>query len=265
MVRDTPHEGGYICLIFMNISYQAPSKPVSEPTGNLPVIPQSGFSSDLPSARAPSFPTTPPSLPPPAKALPAPPRPLRLLYLYLRLVEFVFKEAAFQIPAQNLENVSLEAYIKYCEIERKLPVSIRLVEGKIIAYEVPLTSHALVAGEIASLIRTWNNQLHNAQEEDLIVGPNSYYTTDLTIRPRGLPRPPTGQGSNSEGRPYPTLIVEVGNSESVPIMAQLQPSFELFLLIYDCIAKKIKDKCILTRNKQRQCTSARNMTAYRSL
>ena len=79
------------------------------------------------------------------------------------------------------ENVSLKAYIKYCEIERKLPVRIRLVEGKIIAHEVPLTSHGAVAGEIAFLIRSWNNQLRNVQEEDLIVGPNSYYTADLTI------------------------------------------------------------------------------------
>ncbi|CAG8624699.1 3885_t:CDS:2, partial [Paraglomus brasilianum] len=91
------------------------------------------------------------------------------------------------------ENVSLEAYIKYCEI--------------------------------AFLIRSWNNQLCNAQEEDLIVGPNSYYTADLTIRPRGLPRPPPGQGSNSEGRPYPTLVVEVGNSESVPSLHDLSTGY----------------------------------------
>ncbi|CAG8591799.1 12386_t:CDS:1 [Acaulospora morrowiae] len=123
------------------------------------------------------------------------------------------------------ENVSIETYIKYWEVERKLPVSIRLVEGKIIAYEVPLTSHGIVAGEIAFLIRSWNNQLYNAQKEDLIVGPNSYYTADLTIRPRGLPRPPPDQGPNSEGRPYPTLVVEVGNSESVPSLHDLSTGF----------------------------------------
>ncbi|CAG8568744.1 11273_t:CDS:1, partial [Funneliformis mosseae] len=33
------------------------------------------------------------------------------------------------------ENVSREAYIKYLSIERKLPVNIRLINGKIIAYE----------------------------------------------------------------------------------------------------------------------------------
>ncbi|CAG8751301.1 15759_t:CDS:1, partial [Funneliformis mosseae] len=33
------------------------------------------------------------------------------------------------------ENVSREAYIKYLSTERKLPVNIRLINGKIIAYE----------------------------------------------------------------------------------------------------------------------------------
>src|SRR5437764_6968546 len=86
-------------------------------------------------------------------------------------------------PIVIKENVSLNAYIKYCETERKLPVSIRLIDGKIIAHEVPLTSHGVVVGEISFLICNWNNQLYGAQKEDLIVGPNSYYTADLTIRP----------------------------------------------------------------------------------
>ena len=123
------------------------------------------------------------------------------------------------------ENVSLEAYIKYCEIEQKLPVRIHLVEGKIIAHKAPLMSYGLVAGRIGFLICTWNSQLHNVQEEDLIVGLNSYYTADLTIQPQGLPRPPPGQGSNSEGRPYPTLVVEVGNSESVPSLHDLSTGY----------------------------------------
>ena len=62
------------------------------------------------------------------------------------------------------ENVSLEAYIKYCEIERKLPVRIRLVEGKIIAHKLPLMSHGAVSWRIGFLICTWDNQLHGVQE-----------------------------------------------------------------------------------------------------
>ena len=123
------------------------------------------------------------------------------------------------------ENVSLKAYIKYCEIERKFPVRIRLVEGKIIAHELPLTEHGAVSWRIGALIYTWNNQLHGVQEEDLIVGPNSYYTADLTIRPRGRRRPLPGQASNSNGRPYPTLVVEVGNSESFPSLHDLSTGY----------------------------------------
>ena len=100
-----------------------------------------------------------------------------------------------------------------------------MVEGKIIAHELPLTSHGAVSWRIGALIYTWNNQLCGVQEEDLIVGPNSYYTADLTIRPRGRPRPLPGQGSNSEGRPYPTLVVEVGNSESVPSLHDLSTGY----------------------------------------
>ncbi|CAG8753222.1 9542_t:CDS:2, partial [Funneliformis mosseae] len=73
-----------------------------------------------------------------------------------------------------------------------LPVNIRLINGKIIAYEVPLSSHGLVANRIGTLICTWNNQLRGTLKEDLIMGLNSYYTSDYTIRPRGLPRPPSG-------------------------------------------------------------------------
>ncbi|CAG8434356.1 1362_t:CDS:2 [Diversispora eburnea] len=47
------------------------------------------------------------------------------------------------------------------------------------------------------------------ESKDLIVGPNSYYTADLT---QDFPKAPIDQGSNSKGNAYPTLIFEVGNS-----------------------------------------------------
>ncbi|CAG8723066.1 23373_t:CDS:1 [Racocetra persica] len=128
-------------------------------------------------------------------------------------------------PVIIAENVSLETYIKYCKAERKPPVSIRLVDGNIQAYEVPLTSHAVVSNEISFLIRNWSNQLIGANNEDLIVGPNSYYTADLTIRPRNLPRAPAGQRPNSEGVAYPTMVVEVGNSESTTSLHNLSTGY----------------------------------------
>lgn len=61
--------------------------------------------------------------------------------------------------------------------------------------------------------------------DDLIVGQNSYYTADLAIRPQDLPKAPLGQGSNSEGNAYPTLVVEVGKSESVPSLHNLSTAY----------------------------------------
>ncbi|CAG8501786.1 20108_t:CDS:1 [Racocetra fulgida] len=128
-------------------------------------------------------------------------------------------------PVIIAKNVSLETYIKYCKAERKLPVSIRLVDGNIQAYEVPLASHAVVSNEISFLIRNWSNQLFGGDNEDLIVGPNSCYTADLTIRPQNLPRAPAGQGSDSEGLAYPTTVVEVGNGESTHSLHNLSTGY----------------------------------------
>ncbi|CAG8607011.1 2903_t:CDS:2 [Acaulospora morrowiae] len=111
-------------------------------------------------------------------------------------------------PIVIAENVSLEAYINFCKTEQKLPVRIRLVDGKVIAYEVPLSNHGMVAGEIAFLIHSWNNQLRHVQEEDLVVSQNSYLTADVTIRPLDLPPSPADQEPNSDEGAYPTMVVE---------------------------------------------------------
>ncbi|CAG8456824.1 3829_t:CDS:2 [Acaulospora morrowiae] len=113
-------------------------------------------------------------------------------------------------------NVSLEAYIKFCKTVQKLPVNIRFVDGKVVAYEVPLANHGKVSGMITFLIRTWNHQLFSITREDLIVSQSSYLTADVTFRPLDLPPSPAGQELNSDGGAYPTMVVEVGNSESLP-------------------------------------------------
>ncbi|PKY48301.1 hypothetical protein RhiirA4_544530 [Rhizophagus irregularis] len=66
------------------------------------------------------------------------------------------------------ENISLEGFLKvFLENEQDLPVKIRLVDGKVIAYEVALTPHAVVASYMSHL--AWNNQLAGGCEENLIV------------------------------------------------------------------------------------------------
>jgi len=121
--------------------------------------------------------------------------------------------------------VSLEAYVKYCNTERKLPVKIRLANGKIMAYEVSHTDHSVVTIEIVCLMKAWNDQLDGASGEDLTVDQNSYYTADLTIRPPGLRRAPAGREPNPKGTAYPTMVVEVGVSETISSLHDLARNY----------------------------------------
>ncbi|CAG8649731.1 2812_t:CDS:2 [Acaulospora morrowiae] len=108
-------------------------------------------------------------------------------------------EASDMEPIIIAENVLLEAYIKFCKTKQKLPVSIHFVDGKVIAYEVLLSNHAKVAYRVAYLVENWNNRLIGMTGKDLIVSQNT----------------PAGQQPNSDGRAYPIMVVEVGNSESL--------------------------------------------------
>jgi hypothetical protein len=125
------------------------------------------------------------------------------------------------------ENISLEDFLKvfldYIENEQDLPVKIRLVDGKVIAYETALTPHAVVASYVSSL--AWNNQLAGGCEENLIVGPNSYFVADATIRPWNVPKPPPARACNSSGYAYPTMVVEVGLSQSIRNLHELAPIY----------------------------------------
>ncbi|CAG8595061.1 1255_t:CDS:2 [Rhizophagus irregularis] len=92
------------------------------------------------------------------------------------------------------ENISLEGFLKvfldYIENEQDLPVKIRLVDGKVTAYEVALTPHAVVASYI-------------------------YFVADATIRPWNVPNSPPVRACNSSGYEYPTMVVEVGLIQSI--------------------------------------------------
>jgi hypothetical protein len=120
------------------------------------------------------------------------------------------------------ENVSLESYAKFCESEPKLPVKIRLVNGKIIAYEVTLAPHAVAVFEVSAMLHRWSEQLDGGLAEDLIVSSNSYFTADCTFRPRCLP---PSEACSSPGWPYPNMVVEVGYFESIESLHELAPLY----------------------------------------
>jgi len=47
----------------------------------------------------------------------------------------------------------------------------------------------------------------------------------VAIRPLGPPIPPAGQKCNSDGGPYPTMVLEVGFSETTPSLQDLANSY----------------------------------------
>ncbi|CAB4390998.1 unnamed protein product [Rhizophagus irregularis] len=122
-------------------------------------------------------------------------------------------------------NISLESYQNFCKAEKNLPVKIRLVNGEVVAYEIPLGPHGTVAGEVSALIRGWSDEITCTAEEDINVAPNSYFTDDFSFRPRRLPPPPVGQACNALGWAFPNMVLEVGYSESIRSLHRWAPFY----------------------------------------
>jgi hypothetical protein len=106
------------------------------------------------------------------------------------------------------DDVSLERYQKFRQERRKFNLYVRLVKGKVIAYEMPSPPHSLLTFEIGLMIRTLCNRLVIYNELDVVVGNNSEYCADVAIEPRHFPAPGTGYV------PRPRMIIEVGRTES---------------------------------------------------
>src|ERR1043166_3350210 len=107
-------------------------------------------------------------------------------------------------------NISLETYLNYYKGEARLTVKMRLLNGKVTIYEVPLGPHSAIAGEIGKFMGIWHNNLTVLGERDVIVSMNSVLRPDGAIQPDDLPQPVAGRECDSAGWPYPTVVVEVG-------------------------------------------------------
>ncbi|CAG8683912.1 7753_t:CDS:2, partial [Dentiscutata heterogama] len=90
--------------------------------------------------------------------------------------------------------------------------------------EVPLTDHGAVVSKFLILINDWDDQLLSVVEEDLILE-SSYCTADLTIRPSDLPLPHPGREPNSSGVAYPTMVIEVGTTETISSLHDLSARY----------------------------------------
>jgi len=134
-----------------------------------------------------------------------------------RLLELRKKEDLATSEIIIAENVSLEDYSRFRKSHQKSPVRLCLMDGRIIAYEVPLDPHILVVGKVMASMVIWNDQdLEYGPEMTMKVGPASQVEPDMMARPVRRPFPPAGQGANALGAPYPTMIIEVGFTQTFP-------------------------------------------------
>ncbi|CAG8538767.1 9643_t:CDS:1 [Paraglomus brasilianum] len=123
------------------------------------------------------------------------------------------------------KEVSRILYLKFCESEPRISVKYRLIEGKIEAYEMPLDPHALIQGELFHIMGNWSNRLRVLGELDVIVDAESVYRPDICVRPKNRHQPPSTLAVNSSGNPYPTLVVEVGDTESLNSLHNLAEKY----------------------------------------
>ncbi|CAB4482606.1 hypothetical protein RhiirA5_502042 [Rhizophagus irregularis] len=118
------------------------------------------------------------------------------------------------------ENVSLDNYLRYINNneDKSNLVRMYLRDGSIKAYEVPLAPHAYTSGAIKIIMGAWNRQdFDYGDNQDLTLSATSSRKPDCVIfaRRRNPPANPA-QAADSTGGPYPTMVVEVGYSQSLP-------------------------------------------------
>ena len=123
-------------------------------------------------------------------------------------------------------NVPRETYLKFCDGEPKVPVKHRFVDGKVIAYEIPLDPHSVVQGVLTGEMYTWNRcELDVMGETDVTVNTRDVYRPDACIRPQQRRQPPQRQAVNATGNPYPTMVIEIGSTESLNSLHELATGY----------------------------------------
>ena len=123
-------------------------------------------------------------------------------------------------------NVPRETYLEFCNGEPKVSVKHRFVDGKVIAYEIPLNPHSVVQGVLTGEMYTWNRcELDVMGETDVTVNTRDVYRPDACIRPQQRRQPPQRQAVNATGNPYPTMVIEIGSTESLNSLHELATGY----------------------------------------
>src|SRR6185312_4974654 len=120
-------------------------------------------------------------------------------------------------------NVPRETYLKFCAGESKVSVKHRFVDGKVIAHDLPLDPHSAIQGALTGEMYTWNrSELCVMGETDITVNTRDVYRPDACIRPR---QPPQRRAVNANGNPYPTMVIEIGSTESLNSLHELATGY----------------------------------------
>ncbi|CAG8547483.1 2643_t:CDS:1 [Paraglomus occultum] len=123
-------------------------------------------------------------------------------------------------------NVPRETYLEFCDGEPKVSVKYRLIDGKVVAHDLPLDPHSRVQGVLTGEMYTWNRrELWVMGETDITVNTRDVYRPDVCIRPSQRRQPPQRQAANPSGNPYPTMVIEIGNTESLNSLHELATGY----------------------------------------
>lgn len=153
------------------------------------------------------------------QALEAPPRVLRLNSSLIETARDILdRESEVNAGSEFVlaRNVSLDSYLKYVDRFVHLPFRMRLEDGKLLAIELTRRAHAWSIITFATATRPLYPHARTGTGETVIVGQRSAYDPDVSVTPPGRPRPPLGQGCNSNNDPYPTVVFEIADSQSTP-------------------------------------------------
>lgn len=137
--------------------------------------------------------------------------------------DFIRENSTEEVTAEETEprdivifnDVSLERYRKFRQERRRFNVYVRLLKGKVIAYDMPSPPHAILTAGMTFMTSNWSNNLVIFSRLDLTVGNNSEFTADIAVEPRHAPRPGTGYV------PRPRMIIEVGKTETLKSLNEM--------------------------------------------
>jgi len=105
---------------------------------------------------------------------------------------------------------------------------VALSEGRVKIYEFPSAEHETVIRYLDHLIWSYNDNvgstLKSTGSMTLITGVNSARDPDTSISPLGRPLHPSGAADRSH-HPYPTVVIEVGWSESIRSLHSLAADY----------------------------------------